>query len=530
MWQIESFRRWALGTTAEVFGEITLQLDISSRRMQWLQICQQNINNTPPSYLVKIQYYMDGVNAFLDACQQDPTLLPPEFATYGAPFPAPYNIIDAFLIVKVFATGLSGDARSEPGNQYLLNKVGPSRYQEYMARDPAMPFIVPPYAHSNYSRAGSDVPFKATLEHVDLTDDQKRHLANATQEFVLSGKPSAREPHMDSKLGEFLKIFNPPEFTRASNSWVIHGDHTVSGLPIFANDPHLSYTAPIVWILLGLHCTDPASQWQHIVGATLVLAPGVGIGRNEHVAWGYTMVQGDNQDLFIMNNVPGNNSQYYYNSTIYNYEITTTQINIKNQSPVNVTLTRSVYGPVIINGDGTYYSLHWTAQYPIEPSIQALIDQNVAQSQQQYIQAASKWWSLCFNAGFADTQGNIGYHASGAIPHRQPGDTGKLPKVGDGSKDWLGLIPFDELPNFLNPDQGFIVTANNPLAPESSEQIPVQGNFAIGFRAQRIIDMITDQLSSGQKIDVNYTSSIQGSVVDLQFSYLYPSIQRLVLS
>merc|ERR1712100_209839 len=228
-----------------------------------------------------------------------------------------------------------------------------------------------------------------------------------------------------------------------------------------------------------------------------------------------------------MQNLPGNTA-YKYNGTVIQYDISSELINVKDQEPYNITLYRSVYGPVIPDNDGTYYALNWTAQYYADTSVEALLDQCQATTKEEYLQAISKWWSMCFNAVYADIDGNIGYHGSGGVPIRQNGDTGQFPQIGDGSMDWLGFRDFDSLENFENPDEGFIVTANNPVAPPESS-FNIVGSTTPGFRAQRIIDMIVDAINAGTLMDVDYMQSIQGSVVDLEFSYLYSTIEHLQL-
>ena len=551
LWQMDIYRRAGRGQVAEIWPA-AIDVDIQARRLQWVQVCEENIRNSPQEYLDRIQYYINGVNAYVQKVTEDPTLLPPEYARYGVPAPSPYTILDTFLLVKVLATGLSGDARAEPRNQEMLSKLGSQRFEQFFSRDPAMPFIAPPNSHSNYSRASPSNVRKgrAAIRPCDTLKEQKSllkrffqddealpstiHLTHQEKETMqewlpFSGKNYKKEEYLKGDLGDFLQAFPPQELTRASNSWAVSGKHTTSGLPIFSNDPHLPYTAPIIWVIVGLHLDAPNSRWNHVVGATLVLCPGVGIGRNQNVSWGYTMVQSDTQDLFVMKNLPGND-QYMYKGKPQSYQITSTLISIKNAAPLNLTLYRSVYGPVIPTSSGIFYSLAWTAQGPKETSVEAIMDQCMASNVEQYIAAVGKWWSLSFNAVYADTLGNIGYHASGAIPQRPAGDQGLLPKPGDGSQDWLGIIPFGELFNFVNPEQGFIVTANNPTAPYGEQVNPIYGNFAPGFRAQRVIDMITDQMNQGKKLDADYMSSIQGSEVDLLFSYLFPSVQGLQLS
>ena len=549
LWQMEIFRRWGLGTLAEIFPD-ALRIDMSSRRMQWAKVCNENIINTPQKYLDTLQNYVNGVNSFLQAASADPTLMPPEYEQYNVPFPSDFVILDTYIILKLLSTGLSGNAGSEPKYQQMVDTVGLARFNQYYAPDPNMPYIAPPYHHSNYSRAGEDI--SNSKQNMNMNMDMKMDITmenmNGKNGMAHCGTdapiPKTSElsrilpflinddyemPHRDTPqtLEEFLLIFRPEDFTRASNSWAVGGEHTTTGLPLFANDPHLVYTAPMVWVIVGLHIDAPDSTWNHVVGATFVLAPGVGIGRNDKIAWGYTMVQADTQDLFIMQNLPGNTA-YKYNGTVIQYDISSELINVKDQEPYNITLYRSVYGPVIPDNDGTYYALNWTAQYYTDTSVEALLDQCQATTKEEYLQAISKWWSMCFNAVYADIDGNIGYHGSGGVPIRQNGDTGQFPQIGDGSMDWLGFRDFDSLENFENPDEGFIVTANNPVAPPESS-FNIVGSTTPGFRAQRIIDMIVDAINAGTLMDVDYMQSIQGSVVDLEFSYLYSTIEHLQL-
>ena len=541
LWEMEVYRRLALGTVSEIFGQDFVPIDADIRRMKYLEIATKNMQNTPTQFLLDIEYYDLGVNGFLDAAALDPSLMPPEFAEYNAPFPAPYSIVDSFLIVKILATGLSGNARNEPGYQTIFDKVGLSRFNQLMARDPDMPYVLPPYHHSNYSRADSQT-MKNKMKNqqnnaeeeiipTDINFDEWKVLNNISNfhiPFAGVNRMQQINEDLSNPIGEFLKIFNPTEFTRASNSWAVSGRYTESGLPIFSNDPHLQYTAPMIWFFVGLHLDAPNSKWNHIIGSTLVLTPGVGIGRNEHIAWGYTMVQSDNQDLFIMDNLPGN-SQYNYNGTVLNYEITTETIYVKDSDPVNITVVWSVLGPVFPAGD-TYYSLHWTNLYDTDTSVQALILQNEASNYNEYLSAVENWWSLCFNAMFADDQGNIGYKTTGATPLRRKGNHGDLPRSGNGSHNWLGLIPISDMPTVVNPTQGFLVSANNPIAPDSALVHPIYGYFDVGFRSQRIIDMIIDNINDQTKFSVNYSSSIQASVVNLQFSYLYSTVKNLILT
>ena len=125
--------------------------------------------------------------------------------------------------------------------------------------------------------------------------------------------------------------------------------------------------APDVWILIGLNIDTPDSNFQELVGVSVVLAPGMGIGRNKYLAWGYTTNKADSQDYFQMQN-NDDNTAYYYNGTLTNYIVKNTTIQVKDAANVSAELLFSVYGPVIQDG-ANYYSLRWSAFDSIDTSL-----------------------------------------------------------------------------------------------------------------------------------------------------------------
>lgn len=527
LYVMDFYRRLMKGELAEVFGEGFLGTDTNSKRVQWLDVCQQNLDAANPASLSVFQHYLAGVNSFLEDLQSGATnaTLPPEFSDYDIPFPAPFTEIDQCLTLKALALGLSGNAKSERTYSSMLSMTSPERFMQYQQRDPQQPTIIPPYSHSTYNGTNKrGVLLEHELPHHPIP---KALVDTARVVHEASGAE-------DSNLAQLLDYFRPEELTRASNNWAVHGNHTVTGMPLVCNDPHLSYTAPIVWYMVGLYCTDTSSPWnQHIVGVTVPLAPGVGIGRNDYLAWGYTMVQADAQDVFVMQNNE-DNTQYYHNGEWLDYTFGTTTVVVKDQGEVTVDLINSHYGPVVADGD-TYYSLMWTALAPTDPSFQALIGSNVAKNLEEFQDAVYNWWALCFNAAYGDVEGNILYQTTGGIPIRVPGDEGMIPKPGTGEWDWLGYLSNEQKPTVINPPQGFVVSANNPVG--YREQLPQHfvGYNAPGFRAQRIIDRLIDELDitdgvAANLLDVEDMASIQGDVSTLFSPYLYPALEKLILT
>jgi len=529
LWQMEFFRRFMLGTLSEIYGNVTLQSDINHRRMRWVQICLKNIENTPSTYLAHLNAYISGVNDFLDECAANPSLLPPEFKQYDVPFPAPFSMVDTYLTIKALSIGLSGNANDEVVNQNVVDQTSLARFFQLHSRDRQMPYCLPPYTHSYWTSTNQTTSKQSQSTckgvHPSMVFEDDGDFTGFLQPKDVLHKEDLKST---SELKRFLTSFAKNPTRQASNNWAVSGAHTNTGKPLVCNDPHLPYTAPMVWFLVGLDVTDPSSRWQNIIGATVIMAPGIGLGRNDHLAWGYTTDHADTQDVYLMVNNP-TNTGYTYNSTTLQYEKYSFTVKVKDSDPVTVNALASVYGPVIVDGPN-YYSVSFTAFNDTDTSLEAMMDSNIATNMNEWRNAMSKWWSLLFNAAYGDVEGNICFQAVGAIPVRKQGDDGLLPKRGDGTWDWVGITPFSDMPHSINPSQGFVVTANNPLGKLSQLAHPFPGTYVPGFRAQRIIDMLMDEINAGNTVDVDYMASIQGDVTDLVFSYLYPALERLVVS
>lgn len=545
LWQIEFWRRFIGGTLSEVFGPTTLPIDISSRRMQWREVCEKNIANTPSNFIANVEAYALGVNAFIEMCRSNSTLLPPEYAQYDAPFPEPFQVIDTFFVLKGLSLGLANNAGSEIANKQQQETVGEERFLGLNSFDPQQPDILPPYAHSSYDKGGASA---GRADELDLAEDleMQREIDQVYEQLeqvdfdaiglLLPSYYKAKEVVAQttrfhtkhSSLQSTLTLLKMAELTYASNNWVVSGNFTSTGKPILSSDPHLPYFAPSIWYLIGLNCTNPKSSFRHVFGVTVIGAPGIGIGRNERLVWGYTTNKADSQDFFEMQN-NADNTAYFYKNEWVPYVVTQQNINVKGVGNVTETFTNSVYGPVSIDGDD-YYSLHWAVLFDTDTSLQGMYMTNIASTWDEWYAAASLWWGLLFNAAYADVDGNIAMQISGKIPLRHPDSRGLVPMPGNGTYDWPGLIPFDDLPSSFNPTNGFLVSANNRPGTEKQLKHPMPGEYAPGFRAQRIIDLIMDEMSKGNKIDVSFNERVQGDVLSLEFSYLFPALSRLQLS
>jgi penicillin amidase len=283
-----------------------------------------------------------------------------------------------------------------------------------------------------------------------------------------------------------------------SNNWVISGEYTASGLPLLANDPHLGIQMPAIWYEIGLHLDD-----LNLVGFSFAGVPGIVVGHNDHIAWGVTNVGPDVQDLFIEKINPSNPDQYEFAGEWQNMEVIeeVIQVNGGEEERLEVRLTR--HGPIItaLDADASdLLAMRWAAH---EPSrlFKSLYLLNRATDVAEFREALRYWDGPSQNFVYADVEGNIAYQAPGRIPIRAAGD-GLIPVPGwSGEYEWEGWIPYEELPYLINPDWGYIVTANHAVVDEAYPYL-IEIYWADGDRGQRITDMIEAEIAGDGTISI----------------------------
>ena len=284
-----------------------------------------------------------------------------------------------------------------------------------------------------------------------------------------------------------------------SNSWVVAGEHTVSGKPLLANDPHLDTSIPGVWYQMGLHCRTVNDDCPFDVsGFTFSGMPGVVVGHNRDIAWGMTKLDADVSDLYL-EKVSG--KTYLYGGRQVPLAERDEVIRIAGESSKLITVRSTRHGPLLSDvsaelssvganaavptgspdrENGYAVALSWTALTP-RPTADAVFAFDTASNWTEFREAARRFAVPSQNLVYADTQGNIGYQAPGAIPIRRGNRAGDYPSAGwVPANDWSGrYVPFDELPRLLNPSEGFIVSANQaatgPDYPWSPHGLPGPG-------------------------------------------------------
>lgn len=268
-----------------------------------------------------------------------------------------------------------------------------------------------------------------------------------------------------------------------SNAWVISGNHTASGRPLLANDPHLEFSLPSPWYTVHLRAPG-----LNVIGVSLPGLPCVIIGHNERIAWGITSLPFDTQDLYIEKFDP-RTGRYLYRGAMEQAQPEPETIRVKGQRPVQQITWVTRHGPIFLSEGDEYLALRWTTatefQFP-------LLELDQAGDWDQFNRALSRLAGPASNFVYADKDGNIGYHAAGKLPIRESFD-GDIPVDGSsGDREWKGFIPFEQLPSVYNPPSGVIVSANQNPFPENYPY-RVSGAFAPPYRERRILTLLSSK-------------------------------------
>jgi penicillin amidase len=274
-----------------------------------------------------------------------------------------------------------------------------------------------------------------------------------------------------------------------SNNWVVAGKHTASGKPLLSNDMHLGLNQPNIWYMADLRAPG-----FHADGVTLPGLPFVIAGHNEHVAWGFTALYGDVQDLYI-EKLDGRGNFQDVDGAWKPLGLDHEVIHVRGGKDVALDVKSTPHGPLlnpIFTSEARPIALKWTLYDGTLNSI-PLYAMNTASTWTEFSAALGQWCWPTQNVVYSDDQDHIAYQAIGRMPLRPAGLQG-LPIL-DGAHEWQGYIPFESLPNAVDPPSGFLATANSRVTTDASPFL-LTLDWAEPYRAERIYKLLQgrDQL------------------------------------
>ncbi|MBI4877571.1 MAG: penicillin acylase family protein [Acidobacteria bacterium] len=295
---------------------------------------------------------------------------------------------------------------------------------------------------------------------------------------------------------------------QGSNNWVVDGSRTLTGKPLLASDPHRPVLVPS--LRKTVHLVAPG--W-NVIGAGEPALPGIALGHNEHIGFGFTIVGIDQADLYVEKLNPKNPGQYLYRGAWREVEIERQTLRVKGRGePESIELRYTLHGPVIHEDRARHraYALRWVGAEPGGAGYLPALAVARAKNWDEFRQAMANYKVPSENMVYADTAGNIGWLAAGLAPVRKNW-SGLLPVPGDsGEYEWSGFLSISDMPQSYNPAAHFIATANhNILPPGYTRQLGYE--WALPFRFERVREM----LSAGGKFGMADFERMQQDVVSL---------------
>lgn len=479
--QMEFQRRIGQGRLSELFGKSALDQDKFIRTIGWARVAAEEEGLLSPQARLALQSYADGVNAYIFS---HPDRLGLEFTVLGLIGrqwqPEPWTPLNTLTWGKAMSYNLGSNMDEELARLMLMEKGGAALTEAVIPPYPDdMPVIV------RRATTGALDPW------LDASGDARRR-GKGRGEFVQSSNLISLH-RLNRSIQQAIGLVRDPGV--GSNNWVLAGSRTASGKPLLANDPHLGIAMPSIWYINGLHCrvVNDACPYD-VVGVTFPGVPGVVLGHNARIAWGVTNAGPDTQDLFIERPAPDDPNAFEFMGTYEPAQMREEVIQVAGATPVTITVRLTRHGPIMNDvldelKDAPPLALQWTALQP-GTLFESVLRINRAQNWEQFREALRYWDTPSQNFVYADVEGNIGYQMPGNIPIRKSGD-GRAPVPGwTGEHEWIGNIPFEELPFTYNPPEGYIVTANNAVVDADRYPYLLGLDWDRGYRAKRIEDLL----------------------------------------
>ena len=484
LFQMDLMRRKNAGRLAEIFGQVAVKSDITTRTYGFYQVAKTVMAELPQEHRRILEAYTEGVNNYLDNTKA----LPFEFTVLNYQ-PEPWKAEDSILVALGMIDTLTARAEQEERMLSVMEKNLPA---EMVA------FLTPDTDSFTESLAGTTESLRPAVLPIPV----------AAFEKVLKKRVPDIQQSADAVQLRDLVI--------GSNAWVVSGSKTHDGRAILANDMHLGISVPAIWYRCEMNYGTV-----RMAGVTLPGIPLFVAGSNNHIAWGSTSLNGDVLDLVSLDINSENPDEYRVGNNWHRFEHATESIMVKDAKTQQVDVKRSIWGPVATQPLlAKPVAIHWTALDHKAFNI-GLINLEQTETLEQAVNIVNDTGGPQLNFLLADKSGNIAWTIMGKIPKRYGNDGSVSRSWADGTVGWDGYIDAKNLPSEINPVDGLLISANDR---RQSKQYPfvIGRQFANGYRAYRI----TQQLKQMQEIN-------EWSMFQLQLdteSEFYAFYQQLALN
>jgi penicillin amidase len=516
LWQMDGSRRAANGNLAEILGSRLVTNDKTQRVLQIRLTAQRIYNHLSPADRARLDDYARGVNLYIAQCEKSHTL-PPEFRLLGY-HPQAWTGEDSVSVVLMMVETLDSRASTKLSRAHVEAKLlnNPQLAPQLIAD------LYPVGSWRDHPPTGIKVDLSAPQPQLppskkgDDNDDDENTQARVSVGPVASAFAFAA-PEDPAEMLALRGSASCENCAVGSNDWIVAGSRAASGKPLLSNDMHLTLRVPDTWYMADLRAPG-----FHATGVTLPGVPFIVAGHNEHVAWGFTALYADVQDLYT-EKLDGKGNYEGLDAQWHPLAVDREVIHVRGGGDVVVDVESTAHGPLLnplLSTSDPPIALKWTLY---DPSLNALpsYEMNVASNWTEFSRALAQWSWPTLNLVYSDDQGHTAYHAIGKVPIRGPNGLSifdrPLPYVTrDAPSEWgqewgqydcAGIcptyIPFDQMPNVLDPPAGFLATANSRVTIDQSPY-PLTDDWADPYRIERIYKSLDgrDQLTPADMLAV----------------------------
>ncbi|MHA1467020.1 MAG: penicillin acylase family protein [Promethearchaeota archaeon] len=517
--------RFLQGELSEILGETSLDSDkyiLATGLKYWaeksLDALEEKDKNGEIDFVDELERHADGVNYYIETHQEE---LPIEYAIIGFK-PKRWSLLNSLLFYKMMGLMLSWDYNDL---YRLINyeALGKEAYYELFNRySPYQIPICPNYGSYNDS-------FNALNS---LTDKPRPHPSTSVLNTVSNFLKNIDKVELKNNLMGLDR-----DFVLGSNNWVVDGTKSSTGKPILCNDMHLSWNMPGLWYEAHLVADDTDLN---TYGFTVAGNPLPFVAHNEHLAWGFTNTRYDVMDWYYYQEI--DSDHYIFNGTVKKYETKSYDISIKGKSPIEFKVKRTLHGPVFnkflddlpqsLDEEDIVLAPQWTA-HDITYDTIAYYGFNHAKNRAEFNESSRWFGNAAQNIIYADIYGNIAIRPTGVVPIRDGNENGTFPyDASKGEGEWIGYIPFEELPHTENPDQHYLASANQMVVGPEYRKYFLQQPYAAGYRARRINELLNNTENGSIDVDKMKKFQLDVSSTPAKFftPYLIDAIESLPTS
>jgi len=482
LWQMDFSTRATSGRLSEVVGDIAINRDKGQRRKGLVYAAENTLKTwkSTPEYFAYVEAYTKGVNAYINSLS--PKDYPIEFKILDYK-PEEWTPLKTAIFMKAMAQDLaSREMDLESTN--ALNTFGKETfdflYPERNAKEsPIIPKSVE-WDFENLAPPSTSNPEIGAIHHA---------------------------PH--EKPYEFI----------GSNNWAVSGSKTASGKPILCNDPHLGLSLPAIWFEIQINTPE-----MNVYRVSLPGVPGVVIGFNENIAWGFTNVGHDISDWYTIKWADKNKTSYYLDGKVVKADLKIETFKVKNDPDVLDTVRYTYWGPVGYSSeDGQQdMALRWLVHDGDVNELSSFVKISSAKNFDDYYNSLRSFSHPAQNVAFASNQGDIAIKVQGKFPIKSD-QQGRF--VSDGStkaSGWKGFIPYEQTPFVKNPERGFIASANQF---STDEDYPYYYNGGFEDYRGRVLNRKLEKMSN---ITAKDMMTLQGDTYSIRAKEALPLLLQFV--